>query len=266
MSAFLLRTFAAALLLPVAISAVAVGGSVFLGVITAVSILLGLEWDRMIRQESSLVRGSFFCLFILAALVTSSSASDIGQIFVNGAVFLALMIVALILLRVQFNWYAAGFIWFYFPCALIVFIREQHELGFLLTLWLLVVVWVCDTLAYLVGRTVGGMKLAPRVSPNKTWSGFIGGVSGASIVGPILGFYGLPGEFLELLLASAVVEVFSQIGDLTQSSIKRRFLVKDTGNLIPGHGGIFDRLDGILFAVPVATTIVFLNDGAGGLW
>ena len=130
-------------------------------------------------------------------------------------------------------------------------------------LLVLLIVWASDISAYLIGRWIGGAKLAPRISPGKTWSGAIGGLSGAAIVaagmalwyGPAIGANSSVQSFFLLCLLLSVV---SQAGDLMESAIKRRFGVKDSGWLVPGHGGLFDRLDGILVAVPAAAALVLV--------
>lgn len=124
-------------------------------------------------------------------------------------------------------------------------IREQ--LGFTAALWVFAMVWATDIGAYFAGRAFGGLRLAPRISPSKTWSGLFGGMIAALVVGATLGdradIVGVP------LWIGAVMGLLAQLGDLAQSWMKRRAGVKDSGKLIPGHGGVFDRVDGLL---PVA--------------
>jgi phosphatidate cytidylyltransferase len=118
-----------------------------------------------------------------------------------------------------------------------------------------------DTGGYLVGRTVGGPKLAPRISPNKTWSGLAGAVTGTILVGLLTGFMLNHTNVLMLTLLSAGLGVVEQAGDLVESAFKRHFGVKDTSQVIPGHGGVLDRVDGLL---AVAVAVVIMNEWAGG--
>jgi phosphatidate cytidylyltransferase len=124
----------------------------------------------------------------------------------------------------------------------------------------LVVTWVCDTAAMFGGRTIGGPKLAPTISPGKTRSGSVAGVLGGLAVAPLFAWLVFPGAGVEvplwqLLAIAAVLSVVGQVGDLAESLFKRQAGVKDSSNLIPGHGGVLDRLDSLYFVVPVAAAM-----------
>src|SRR4030095_10502685 len=124
-----------------------------------------------------------------------------------------------------------------------------------LTFWVMIVTWATDICAYFAGRTIGVPKLAPRISPNKTWAGLAGGIAGAAVLGWIGGhFLGLGGDFL---LLGATMAALAHAGDLFESWIKRRAGVKDSGALLPGHGGLLDRLDGLL-PVLVVTLLLLM--------
>jgi phosphatidate cytidylyltransferase len=134
----------------------------------------------------------------------------------------------------------------------LLFLREQ-PLGFLLTLWTLVIVWATDIGAYFAGRRIGGAKLAPAISPNKTWAGLIGGMIAAGIVGALIAYAAhLP---MMARWLGAPLAVVAQLGDLAESAMKRRAGVKDSGKILPGHGGLLDRIDGML---PVAIVVAAL--------
>jgi phosphatidate cytidylyltransferase len=149
------------------------------------------------------------------------------------------------------------------PVISLIWLRGSDEAGLRHMIWLLAVVWITDTAAYSVGRTFGGPKLATRISPNKTWSGFIGGVIAAGLVGAVAARLSERGDVLEWMILSAVVAIVAEIGDLAESALKRGFQVKDTGTLIPGHGGMLDRLDSLLFAAPIAALwLVLRGEGA----
>jgi len=123
--------------------------------------------------------------------------------------------------------------------------------------WFFAVVWAADIGAYLVGKSIGGVKLAPAISPGKTWSGTIGGLLVAIAVSAAFSATLLSNQsIVEMLLLGAVVAVGSQIGDLLESYYKRMNDVKDSGNIIPGHGGVLDRIDGVLLAAPVAWLLI----------
>lgn len=131
--------------------------------------------------------------------------------------------------------------------------------SFVMTLWFILMVWSVDIGGYIIGTSLRGPKLAPRISPNKTWSGLIGGVVLAVAVSFIYMYiiknaFDLPmllGEQLKFAQLGAIVAVVAQIGDLIESAIKRHLNIKDSSTLIPGHGGVFDRIDGLIFAAPI---------------
>jgi phosphatidate cytidylyltransferase len=128
-----------------------------------------------------------------------------------------------------------------------------------LVFWVFVVTWATDILAYFAGRAIGGPKLAPRISPNKTWAGFLGGVAGAALLGWLFARFFELGPLFHWL--GGPLGAIAQAGDLYESWVKRRAGVKDSGSLLPGHGGVLDRLDGLL-AVALATALAVM----AGLW
>ena len=134
----------------------------------------------------------------------------------------------------------------------VLILRHDVEWGFIAIVFLFGIVWATDILAFYVGRAVGGWKLWPKVSPNKTWSGAIAGACGAVIVGFALARYVGTGPAIYFALVALVLSVASQGGDLFESAVKRRFGAKDTSQIIPGHGGLMDRLDGFIVAAAVA--------------
>ncbi|HEX8526440.1 phosphatidate cytidylyltransferase, partial [Allosphingosinicella sp.] len=124
--------------------------------------------------------------------------------------------------------------------------------------WLMLVTWATDIFAYFAGRSIGGPKLAPKISPNKTWAGLIGGMAGAAVVGAVFAYLsGISADLPDFLWLGAPMGLLAQIGDLYESSVKRRRGVKDSGTLLPGHGGVLDRLDGLL-PVILATFLVLV--------
>jgi len=144
-------------------------------------------------------------------------------------------------------WYVGGFVYALVAALSLLWIRDRADNGIALVIWVFIIVWATDTGAYLAGRAIGGPKLAPAISPNKTWAGFYGGVAAATVLGGLWAY--LTGLHLVLLLLAPLFAAAAQGGDLFESGMKRRAGVKDSGNWLPGHGGAFDRLDGLL---PVA--------------
>ena len=147
-------------------------------------------------------------------------------------------------------WTVSGFVYAAVISVVPPLVRDHPELGMVGLLWMFAVVWITDIAAYFTGRRLGGPKLWPRVSPKKTWSGFAGGLIGGTLCGLGVAWtanrYGWtpPVDFAVVTLVSAVASVASQAGDLGESAMKRAFAVKDSSHLIPGHGGVMDRLDG----------------------
>ena len=146
----------------------------------------------------------------------------------------------------------------------LVWLRADAPGGMQHVIWLLMVIWATDICAYLVGRTVGGPKLAPRISPGKTWSGLLGGVAGASLLGGFAA-QALGAGYWFAAAVGGCLAVIGQVGDLFESALKRRAGVKDSGHLIPGHGGLLDRIDGLVFAAPVFAGLVWLGMRSGSL-
>jgi phosphatidate cytidylyltransferase len=148
----------------------------------------------------------------------------------------------------------------------LIWMRGAADVGLANVLFIVLVVWASDIGAYLCGRLVGGPKLAPAISPGKTWSGAAGGLLGVAVVGVIASLLTPGGHVLHGAMVAAGLGVASQLGDLLESGLKRYFGVKDSGQLIPGHGGLLDRLDGMLLAVPVAAILVLVQGRGVTLW
>lgn len=164
-------------------------------------------------------------------------------------------------------WYVAGLAYFLLAGAAILWLRAAPMVGRADVLFLLLIVWAGDIGAYLVGRLIGGPRLAPQISPGKTWSGAAGGLLASIAVG-LLAAHLLSGTMTVWrgVLIAGLLGVVAQAGDLLESYVKRRLNVKDSSHLIPGHGGLFDRLDGVLAAAPVAALLALTLDRGVVLW
>ena len=157
-----------------------------------------------------------------------------------------------------------GVIYIFLPCVCVIWIREYSGSGLELMLWLFIVICTTDTGAYFLGKMVGGPRLAPKISPGKTWAGLIGGISCAGCVGTavailFLEFLAMPNVWLWAGMAILIAGT-AQIGDLAESWLKRQMSVKDSGKIIPGHGGLLDRLDGYMLGAPVFTIAIIWMD------
>ena len=160
----------------------------------------------------------------------------------------------------------AGGLYLLVGAASLHWLRSDATVGLIDVLFLLVVVWSSDIGAYVVGRLVGGPKLAPSISPGKTWSGALGGLVCAMVLGLAVSRFAAPGPVLHALVVAGALSVASQLGDLLESGLKRHFGVKDSSQLIPGHGGVFDRLDGVLAAAPLAALLALARGAGVELW
>jgi phosphatidate cytidylyltransferase len=164
------------------------------------------------------------------------------------------------------GWLAAGVLYIGIAGIALIELRHDNYAGRANVLFLFLVVWASDIGAYMAGRAFGGPKLAPAISPNKTWSGAAGGLAAAVVVGVAAAAALAPGGASRAAAVAAMLGVMAQAGDLLESWIKRRFDVKDTSSLIPGHGGLLDRLDGVIAAAPVAALLAFALGQGQPLW
>lgn len=154
-------------------------------------------------------------------------------------------------------WYLSGFVYALVSALSLLWVRDRADSGIALVLWVLILVWSVDIGAYFAGRAIGGPKLAPAISPNKTWAGFYGGVVAATLLAGAWALFA--GLAPIVLLLAPLFAVASQGGDLFESWMKRRAGIKDSGRWLPGHGGVFDRLDGLLPVAILAALAVILG-------
>ena len=153
-----------------------------------------------------------------------------------------------------------GVVYIVSPCLILVLLRNNSQFGTHFIMLFLLIIWATDIGAYVFGRLIGGYKLAPKISPNKTWSGFFGGLISAIIAGVVYKFFLYPQIVISIVVLTCVIISFAgQIGDLFESWCKRKLGVKDTSNIIPGHGGVLDRVDSILLSSPVAGVLAVLS-------
>ncbi len=257
----LVRIIAAAVLIPIVLLDVWLGDVWFDIGMALIAALMAAEWCRMVHDGSQ----RQFAVHGLAAIGSVLIVTRAGLVTAAQLIFLCWALSLLFQayskgLRSTWMWWGVPYI--ALPGVALVMIRHSPELGLTAVLWLFAVVWSADTMAYVFGRLIGGPKLAPAISPNKTWAGLAGAVSGgvvASVVAAVIA--GLSSVAI-LALIGAVLAVLEQAGDLFESAVKRRFGFKDSGKIIPGHGGVLDRVDGLMFAAVAAAAIGYLHAGA----
>lgn len=255
----LMRVLAAAVLAPAAIAIAYAGGWLWLGLVTLAAIGLYVEWLTIVGARTPRVMAAGIVTLFGAALWLG-----IGRIGPTYVIVVLGLIVAALLSPHRRRWAALGGCYAFAALIASVLLRLDQVWGFTALMFVLLIVWVTDIGGYFAGRGIGGPKLWPRVSPKKTWAGAIGGfVLSLAIAG---GFAALGyGQAVPLLLLAAVLSIASQLGDLFESAVKRRFGVKDSSHIIPGHGGLMDRLDGFVAAVVLAAIFGLLRGGADGV-
>ena len=240
-----------------AIGVVMLGGWPFALFWAAAALGVFWEWSTIVTGGAAAVRAAGAAALIIAAL-----AAGAGQLY---AAVLVLATgaagVAGVCAPSRRLWGAAGIA--YAGAVLIapVALRRDQESGLVAILFLFAVVWATDILGYFIGRAIGGAKLAPHVSPKKTWSGACGGTLGALAAGVAIVYIAGNAAPAPAACIALVLSIVSQAGDLFESAVKRRFGVKDASHVIPGHGGLMDRLDGFIAAASVAALIGLMRGG-----
>ena len=254
----LLRVASALVLAAVAIAATLASIWSFLLLVLLASAAIAWEWGRLIRGtgQDTIAMVQIFSIAAAAILVVIGQAQY--GLFLLAAAILAIIFTDKLIRRAL--WSSAGVAYVGLPLIALLWIRGDEALGAVAILYVLVIAWTTDTLSYAAGRLLGGPKLAPRISPQKTWSGLIIGSVTPALIGYAFA-YGVGTSALRLALVSIILALACQFGDLLESAVKRRFGTKDMSQLIPGHGGLLDRVDGLLFAAAIAGLIA-LRDPA----
>lgn len=254
-----LRILAGVVLAPLTIAAAYFGGWLWAALATLATAGMYAEWLFVVQAIRPRVVAAG-----IAPLVVAGIALALG---LPGKALLAIavgLIAIALLARVSREWALAGLL--YAAAALFgaVLVRADPQSGFIALLFVLLIVWLTDIGGYFAGRSIGGPKLWVRVSPKKTWAGALGGFGGSLVVAAGFAASGF-GRILPLLLLAAALSIVSQLGDLFESAVKRRFGVKDSSNVIPGHGGLLDRLDGFVAAIVIAAVIGVIRGGFDGV-
>jgi phosphatidate cytidylyltransferase len=251
------RIIAALVLAPSAIAIAYVGGWLWAALATLAAIGLYVEWLAIVGEARRIgVVASGVAALALAGIVLPPKlalvALPLGLLAVAG------------LSPERRIWTTTGFIYAAAAEQASIMLRSDPAMGWPALMLVFLVVWVTDIGGYFAGRGLGGPKLWPRISPNKTWAGALGGFAASIAVAAGFAAFGL-GKTGPLLLLGSILSIVSQLGDLFESAVKRRFGVKDSSHIIPGHGGLLDRLDGFVAAVVLAAILGFLRRGADGI-
>lgn len=248
------RVVSALVLVAIALAALVVGGNLFVVSWLVAAFAINWEWQGLIGGERRLARVTAGGLAVAAA----AGLAHGGETWA-GLVVLALLapVAGILAGRGRRLWASAGVAYAGALIVSVCVLRDSPEVGMMAIGWLFALVWGTDVFAYFGGRLIGGPKLWPRVSAGKTWSGTVSGLLCGALAGLAVAYFGAGGgvSAMPVFIVSLGASALSQIGDLVESSIKRRFGVKDSSRLIPGHGGVMDRLDGFIFAAVFAALL-----------
>ena len=277
-----LRILSALVLAPIAIAAAWFGWP-WLAIVAAIAgAVMAWEWAGLCRAgrigASGIGAGGIGASgFVLIGAVLAAIAAQ-AAFGLAPAIEVSLVGAAVVLSTARLEqggeprWLALGALWIAVPCVLLLWLAGINGTGRFTVLWIFAIVWATDIGAYATGRRLGGPLLAPRWSPRKTWAGLIGGAGCAALAGWATArvlMYADPlgiSSVLPLVLVSAGLAIVEQFGDLAESVAKRRFGVKDSSGLIPGHGGLLDRLDGLLAVVPAVALLTLIGGGSVVTW
>ncbi|BCP53678.1 phosphatidate cytidylyltransferase [Kaistia sp. 32K] len=258
-SEFRLRLLSAAVLIPVALVATWWGGWPAFLLVALVAAIVFAEWANIIGRSPNLLPSTADVSIGTAFVALASLIAGLQGLGVGLAVLIAGLVGVALLSRSA--WLAGGVAYAGVLGISLCALRADPAYGLASVTVLLVLVWATDSFAYFAGRTIGGAKLWPRVSPKKTWSGSIGGLVGGVACAAIVAWAFSLRIGPMLIVCLALLSIASQAGDLFESAIKRHFDRKDSSRIIPGHGGMMDRVDGLIFAAAGAALIGWLNLG-----
>jgi phosphatidate cytidylyltransferase len=264
-----LRILSAAILAPLALGCIWVGGTAFAGLVAVITAALSYEWLGLCGRRSSPMSTLLFIALPLAVILTDHGSAASALILLAIATAVGTVLSGGLSPSRPLGF---GIPYLGLGAVALVWLRRQPGGGASNVIVLLLVVWASDIGAYIAGRAIGGPRLAPSISPGKTLSGAVGGLVAAAAVGlaasAMLGHGSMSGRGIALrpMAFAVLIGLVSQAGDLFESQLKRHFGVKDSGTMIPGHGGLLDRLDALLTAAPVAALLALILGRGVVLW
>ena len=290
-NATLIRVLSSIGLIPIALAVLYEGGWFFTGTVLVASLAMIVEWSQIIvhpgrpsakgpeaepgqGEGGSEIRYLKPVLVVLAlAAVLALTAAGLAEYTFAMLIAISGGVLAIIVAPRRGSrpfWAGFGALYLIVPCVALIWLRQEPANGRVLTFMLFITVWMTDIAAFFIGRMMGGPKLNPVISPKKTWSGTVAGVVAGGTSFAVLGGFLLGGDtWIRFAVAGTGLAASSVIGDMVESAMKRGFGVKDSGSLIPGHGGVLDRLDGMIFATIALTLTLYiyrLFQSQAGIW
>lgn len=274
------RILSALVLIPIVGAAIWLGRPWFDGLVILFAALMIWEWTRIVSGRGAdapaidwSLPGTVPIVLVVAVLLEARLPADPAAtavpfwLVLGGAVATATLL-AVLFHRQRALWFGVGILYVVIPSLALLWLRDDAAtgLGIETLAWILALVIATDTGAYAAGRSIGGPKLAPRISPSKTWAGLIGGMVAAASVGFVFALWLDTTSIWKLMILSAGLAVIEQAGDLFESAFKRRFGVKDSSHIIPGHGGVLDRVDGLLTVSVAVALLDYFGKGSVLSW
>lgn len=251
------RLLSAAVLVALTVSALFLGGYVFAAVVGAVFAGAYREWETMVTRAPLNPGGMLLIGLVALSGLVYPAFGHLGTI----SVIAVAIVIALAMRGEAAPWRVLGLMIFGAVILAALAMRGNTVAGVLAGVYLGTVVWMTDSAAFFTGRQIGGEKLAPDISPSKTWSGALGGLALGTGAGLLVWTLATDSPWWIGLLLSATISILGQLGDLSESAIKRHFRIKDSGDLIPGHGGLMDRLDSLTFGILLVLLVGALHAG-----
>ncbi len=247
----LVRIISALVMLPVAVSALWFGGWALALLLIIGGYLMLVEWFGLVKVKLGKATKAGSAAISLGLVLYWYVPENLigGLFFFCGMGFLTAGAVRTTDFTRSLKWIVLGVVYVALPLLSIAYIRDAA--GFTWVMWLFLVVWATDVGGYFAGRTIGGPKLMPKISPKKTWAGLLGGMTLSVIVTWIMMQWAWLTPIPLFPWAALLLPVWAQVGDMLESALKRHYDIKDSGSIIPGHGGILDRVDGLVFVAPV---------------
>nr|WP_295889492.1 phosphatidate cytidylyltransferase [uncultured Devosia sp.] len=255
------RLVSAMVLIALTATALYIGGYVFAAVVGAVFAGAYREWETMVSRAPLTPAGMVLIALVAVSGLVHPLFGPLGTI----AVIALACLVAIAMRGEGVLWRILGLVIYGAIIIAALAMRGDTLTGVWAGVYLGTVVWMTDSAAFFTGRQIGGEKLAPQISPSKTWSGALGGLALGTGAGLLFWVVATDSQWWIGLVLSAAISVLGQLGDLSESAIKRHFRIKDSGDIIPGHGGLMDRLDSLTFGVLLVLLVGALHAGYGGV-